>query len=406
MWKVKEVLPNFCIVFISILVVCGICEWFVRHRGTATNFIQYNEHCGSILRPNAEGLWRKEGFAHVKINSKGLRDYEYEYKKPDNVFRILILGDSFTTAFQVELEQTFHKILERLLNNSARTTKDIEVINVSQPNYGTAEEYLRLKFDGIKYEPDLIILAFYIGNDFRNNSPDLDRAIRPFFILKDGQLHLDDSYKIEKQYKDALMGYSHPLRRFSRFLLRHSHSYRFVRTRLNLLRMQLTHNNSKAATTKEHQLPLDYEIFSSDLDNRWKNTMEVTKALMLGIKRISNVNGADFLLLSIPMGEQVHDESRKMLIKKYPNEKSWNFERPDRILSKFCQANNINYLPILSQFRHNARQTGRMLYFNNYNGHLTAEGHELLAEIIFEELTTKPEMLTNHSKQPSSSNKF
>lgn len=32
----------------------------------------------------------------VKLNSQGLRDYEYSLEKPEKVFRILVLGDSMT----------------------------------------------------------------------------------------------------------------------------------------------------------------------------------------------------------------------------------------------------------------------------------------------------------------------
>jgi hypothetical protein len=387
----REILLNLSIAFISIMVIFALFECWARYRSLAPDFIQYHEQCGSILRPNAEGVWKKEGFAHIKINSKGLRDYEYPFEKPDNTVRILILGDSFTTALQVELEQTFHKILEKLLNSHDDFPKKFEVINVSQPNYGTAEEYLRLNYDGLKYEPDLVILAFYNGNDFRNNSPELDSAVRPFFILKNGQLHLDDSYRLENQHKYAFIGYNHPLRRASRYLSTHSHFYRFVRTRLSLLSIQMQKKDNRGGK-KAYQVPLDYQIFSPQVDHRWENAIEVTKSLVLEIKRTSHLHGAYFTMFSIPMGTQVHDESRKRLQDEYPELKSWKFERPERILKDFCQKNNIEFLPLLSQFRQTAERTGVPLYFD-YEGHFTVEGHRLLADILFKELTTRREWL-------------
>ena len=49
----------------------------------------------------------------VNINSKSLRDYEYAYTKPKDVYRILVLGDSFTFGWGVPFENTFSKVLEK-----------------------------------------------------------------------------------------------------------------------------------------------------------------------------------------------------------------------------------------------------------------------------------------------------
>ncbi len=52
----------------------------------------------------------------VKVNSKGLREYEYDYEKPPNTYRILVLGDSITFGWGVAFEKTYSKILEKKLN--------------------------------------------------------------------------------------------------------------------------------------------------------------------------------------------------------------------------------------------------------------------------------------------------
>ena len=58
--------------------------------------------------------------APVSINSAGLRDDEIPREKPDGEFRILALGDSFTFALGVRLEDIWAQQLERILKERQR----------------------------------------------------------------------------------------------------------------------------------------------------------------------------------------------------------------------------------------------------------------------------------------------
>ena len=61
---------------------------------------------------------RREWDVTYKINSQGQRDNEYFSEKPENNYRILMLGDSLTEGFGVELNETFSKQIEKSLNNT------------------------------------------------------------------------------------------------------------------------------------------------------------------------------------------------------------------------------------------------------------------------------------------------
>lgn len=63
----------------------------------------------------------------VRTNNEGLRDYEYPLVKPAQNVRVALVGDSVTFGAGLNLEDTYAKQLERLLNN--HYTKKIEVIN-------------------------------------------------------------------------------------------------------------------------------------------------------------------------------------------------------------------------------------------------------------------------------------
>lgn len=101
----------------------------------------------------------------IQINPLGLRDYEYPLKKRKGTLRILVLGDSITFGEGVWLEETFAKRLEKDLQEFPN--KKIEVINAGVCGYNTLEEYLYLRERGIKLDPDIVIIAFYL-NDAEN----------------------------------------------------------------------------------------------------------------------------------------------------------------------------------------------------------------------------------------------
>ena len=54
---------------------------------------------GQTLVPNSKGVWNREGFSNVKINSKGWNDYERNYEKNEKTIRVAVVGDSFIEAF-------------------------------------------------------------------------------------------------------------------------------------------------------------------------------------------------------------------------------------------------------------------------------------------------------------------
>ena len=140
---------------------------------------------GFSLLENSSGNWNREGKGYVSMNSNGLRDIEHDIKKPINTIRIAILGDSFAEARSLNLNDTFWNKLN--LNQCANfhKGKKIEVINFGVSEYGTTQQYLTLKNNVWKYDPDLIILAFYSGNDISDNLKALSKKnIDLIFYLK------------------------------------------------------------------------------------------------------------------------------------------------------------------------------------------------------------------------------
>jgi lysophospholipase L1-like esterase len=101
----------------------------------------------------------------VSINSQGLRDREFSFEKPTGVYRVLMLGDSTTFGWGVRMEETAAKQLEKKLNEHLPPGYDkAEVINAGVGNYDTIQEVTYYETIGWKYNPDLVVLVFFIND--------------------------------------------------------------------------------------------------------------------------------------------------------------------------------------------------------------------------------------------------
>ena len=65
---------------------------------------------GWTYKPGDSGWYRFEGESYVTINREGFLDREHTKVKPDNTFRIALLGDSFVAAREVPPEKAFASI--------------------------------------------------------------------------------------------------------------------------------------------------------------------------------------------------------------------------------------------------------------------------------------------------------
>lgn len=145
----------------------------------------------------------------MPISDQGLRDHQYTIPKPENVFRIVVIGDSVTYGLGGQREDTFVKQLESLIDKiSPADSPAIEVINLGVAGYNIHQIVERLRLWGLQFQPDLILYA-YVLNDPQH------------FSLESASLKA-----IQKQVKlDITKTYNDGLTR----LLRHSQLYLAIR---------------------------------------------------------------------------------------------------------------------------------------------------------------------------------
>jgi len=124
-------------------------------------------------KPASNVAGKYYGF-QVKTNSKGLRDYEYSYLKKDGIFRVVVLGDSFTYGLGIKnLDDIYAKISERELK---KRSYNVEIINMGVGGFNTHQEVEWFKMEGAKYNPELVILGF-TANDNEPVLVDINTSI-------------------------------------------------------------------------------------------------------------------------------------------------------------------------------------------------------------------------------------
>jgi hypothetical protein len=338
-------------------------------------------HLGWALRPGASGWFTEEGRAFIQVNSAGQRDREHALDKPADVYRIAVLGDAYSEAMQVALEDTYWAQLPaRLESCGFQPGKRIEVLNFSVANYGTAQAYLVLERTAVRYRPDLVLLQFDNGNDVRDNSYALNPIRnRPFFRLDgDGRLRLDNAFTSDPSYaRSASSG-----NELFRNIVDRSRVLQLARDAVHELRLA---SNAHAKKHGGNEAGLEVEALAPPRDPRWDEAWRVTEALIAKLGEFASRNGASVAVVAVPFAIEVHPDRawRERLQAKYGVA---DFAYPDRRVVSFARQNGMHAVMLAPEMKALADATGSHLYGheNLQLGfyHWNKLGHRVAADII------------------------
>ena len=121
----------------------------------------------TLMKPESHYEWQS---ISVDINSHGLRGPETTYDKPTGTFRILNLGDSVVMGWGIREEDTYGRQLEILLNQESSGGQRYEVINAGVPGWNLENALAYFQAEGLKYQPDLVLLDLTTVNDVYGKS--------------------------------------------------------------------------------------------------------------------------------------------------------------------------------------------------------------------------------------------
>jgi hypothetical protein len=409
------------VVAASVVVGLLIFEVFLRAVGfTYPVFYQPDEVRGYSPRPGAEGWYRREGKAFVRINSDGLRDREHAKPKPAGTLRVAVVGDSYAEAFQVELEKAFWSVMERRLQGCpALDGRTIEVINFGVSGYGTAQELLTLRERVWQYSPDVVLLAVTTNNDVLDNSRALKMADEiPYFVLSGDRLTLDDSFRDTAAFRlrdSALNRLGRWLREHLRFVQAVHKAQFALKSRLDAWRdsrriarerraddkpatgggapNQASASGGDAARGAQQDVPTDElgaanMIYREPSDDVWRDAWRVTEKLVATMNAEVKEHGARFYVVTLSNGIQVYPDpaARQAFAARLGATDLFYPERRFSALGAREGFTVLNLAPDLQSYADRNRVFlhgfGRQLG----NGHWNETGHAVAGELLAQNL--------------------
>jgi len=167
-------------VLVSLLFVFLLLEGTLRLFGFTPRrtMNQFDVTLGWTKVPSTS-LRRHTGEFDVTLatNARGLREDEsVGYEKPKGTKRVLLVGDSFTLGYTVDRPDTLSELLEARMRAEGR---DVQVINGGTEGYSTDQEVLWLRGEGVKYDPDVVVLQMYENDVFWNGQERYLRYPKP-----------------------------------------------------------------------------------------------------------------------------------------------------------------------------------------------------------------------------------
>ena len=379
---------NIFTIFLSLFIGFLLVEIVMRVTKIEYPMFQtYDYHRGFSLRPNVSGWWLREGKAYVKINNQGLRDREHKKNKEENIFRIAVLGDSFAEARSIPMEKTFWFLMQNELNSCTKlNSKKIEVINFGVTEYSTAQEFLTLRYHVWDYEPDIILLAFFSGNDISDNSKTLsNKSYRPFFIYKNDDLVLDNSFRESKPYlllKSRVGQIAIKLSEYSRIVqvLKEIYVTKYFKKQKNN-RKQKIDNEEKSF----EEAGISYNQIYNPVQKKWKDAWIITESIIKLINQEVKKKDSKFIVVTLSTSAQVHPSPsfRKSFIEKINNNDLF---YPDKRIKKLGDEEGFLVINLAEKMKNYAEKNEIFLHgFANTvigKGHWNLDGHKIASQII------------------------
>lgn len=331
-------------------------------------------------------LVRSEFSTRITINSLGLRGKEVDLDRPTG-HRILVVGDSFTYGWGVEDDETYPVVLERRLAERLGENS-VQVLNAGfAAGYYPDTYYLWLKEFGMRFEPDLIIVGFYVGNDI-----DHDKAFENVWaeVDEDGLPTRITTPKVE-----IVEGHRVRLVRRLRYrypVLRNSHLFQAIATAFDRVSNESSPAGIEQRPTESAQAFQDRERSGAKSPNqpqapsfnRWMYRAEYVprtirivdkiERLLLAMADLARAEEVPFIIVMIPAREQLLPSEYGF--ERHPFMADHDLDKPQRLFSVFFGEQHIPYLDLLPLLR--SETSAPPLYYP-HDHHFTPRGNDVAA---------------------------
>jgi lysophospholipase L1-like esterase len=358
-------------------------------------FVQPDAALGWSFRPGISGWSSHEATAYIAINRFGFRGRDWSERPPRDAYRVAVIGDSFIDGSNLNEERIITTQIERNLEACPARTKRTEILNFGISGYGTAQEYLLLQDRVEPFRPDMILLAFYVGNDVANNSRTLSiesQKAKPYFIEQpSGELRLDTSFRDSDDFRASLSSeWQKRLVNASALLQALKQLQQGKPVMPPLEEDRTVYRSAQGLTLFEPEYP---ELFSSSENETWTRAWSATEKLILNVRNWARERHTDFGLVIIPVPVQVlpGEDARRAAVEKFG---LTDLDHPVNRLELFAKRNEISYLSLLDSLRSYGDRERVFLYGfppRLGDGHLNRLGNQVSGETIASWLCERPQ---------------
>ncbi|MDM8528433.1 hypothetical protein QUF58_09510 [Anaerolineales bacterium HSG24] len=411
MKRLSSFITNLLLMLISLGLTLLVLEGLVRVAGLAPpampNPTIWQPHplFGWWHIPHSGGMFHSdynEFSAEVRINDHGLRDGVIGYDNPTNALRVLSLADSFGEALQVELADTYHKQLQVRLEESLE--KPVQVLNAGVGGWGTDQEAIFYVAEGFRYEPDIVLLSFFVRNDVINNYGPLETARNGgsqqklfFELAPDGTLiapPLEELAAVPTAEPINQLDESAPvLLPFADRLWQWSAIYRFLIPRLRDIASVVQTlgpsgilGGEGIVRAKHPTTPIPFFVYQEPPTAEFEAAWLLTESIISQLRDEVEERGAKLVVVLIAAPEQLDPAQWDDLVARNPvmAEQTWNLDWPNQRLTEFLAREDISYLDLLPIFRQASQRPDAVPLHLQHDQHWTEAGHALAAESIYE----------------------
>lgn len=366
--KVRRAARNilFSLIVFSLFIL--VLEIILRTTHLFGARISYAEPCPILnyrFTPGRKYWHNKENNHPItgRINSYGWRDKEWSICKPQDTYRIAVLGDSYVEAFQVESQATFLALTERQL--SKNYDLKVELMNFGFSGATQTEELLILRNDVEQFSPDMVLLFFLPSNDIKDVSRETaPRIMRPFYnISGNGELILDVSFREMRGYK---------IRCFINYFKQHSALISLLCERY------CAYQRASRTGTSPEKIEGSLSLCTDNPDATYLRNYQLNKILIKAMSQYCKEKGIRFMIVCLDISTYIPENEKNYTT--IDSTFNTNFFEDD--LKNYAKLLNVEYLGLQRIFRQSYESNRICLHW----GHWNYEGHKVVANALANKL--------------------
>lgn len=359
-------------------------------------FVEYDSIRGWRNIAGGRGRFVTPQFAvELEYNARSYRGPLHDYAKPAGVERILLLGDSYLEGYTVELDDRVAEVAERLLNADT-TGRVVEVIALGTAGYSTDQELLWLETEGLRYEPDLVILLFVTNDFWFNIQSTYTRGHKPLFVRIGDSLVLSN-VPLPRRSIEPDPTPERPvsaLRAIRRFVRDRSHLLRLAERALDRsvwlrsagARLGLSDAPTVSVRTDrgEIAIPVEFSVFADSLSPAAERALEITARLLARMDQTASEAGAALRVVLVPANDAVYPPGARQSASFHRVSPVGDEHRPAERFRDVCRAANVACVDPTAEFVAAAESLAAHdeLLIVPDDGHWNERGHGVAAHVI------------------------